>query len=936
MDSIKAWCEQVRVGKLGFALPTVMIVSIVMLSLLATAMHFVSASQASLDKQYHLQLSREAAESGLKYASKCLDSSDNVVGWSDAKPLRPNTDCSGNVISGADNFVFEKDLLRTSFTIKAPVESDDKKTISSEGTVQLLRRSDNQVRGEYTQVQRAYVGTNSVSEMTTSADFACSLVDGSRVYCWGKNTFEVLGPNASAIPNLPSRIDNAPSLAGKVVKKLARGAYGSTHMCLIADGDTEGEVYCWGNNSFGQLGNGTGDGSLKSSAQPVKVIGALAGKKVLDVSIGSNGSCAITSDGVYCWGRNNAGQLGNNSTQPFSNVSVKVAGISTAQKISYGDNHVCAVSSGKAYCWGWGQFGQIGNGSTGSSADRRSATLVSGLIKDKVVTDVTANHANSCAIANGKAYCWGDGGAGSLGNGSNSSSSVPVKVSNGSGTALYGKTVSQISGGFKNVCVLTTDGKAYCWGANLGVGSLGNNSPNINYYEAVKVQLPSGLGPATSISSSGRKSCVVMSGKSYCWGEAYDGQLREGIQEPQLVNNGDIKDKNIKYVAAGDGTTCVVITSGSTASCWGSNLYGQLGNDTFDNSTVPTTVKGLTGDIKGISTSGQTVCTTLGSSFYCWGQNTAGKVGNNTLGSQNHYQAVFKESGILQGKTAQVVSAGDSMVTCGIASDRTYCWGGYAGATDVSALGNNKTLQSGTDTYYTKKPVEVYRESGVLSGKSVTDISDGGTCVIASSRAYCWGENRRGQLGIGSFSAGSSKPVAVMTEAGVLQNKDISSIASGSTGHVCVSTTEPNIYCWGYNFDGEYGDGTRTTTNKPRLVTKEGNPLKGKTIDKLVAGSSHTCAMTNGEVYCWGYNSLGQLGNGTNASQLLPVKVGGALAGKTVTDLSAGGQSTCAIAEQRTYCWGSNDYGQMGDGTVQAFASPIPAKALSLPPFLYY
>ena len=128
----------------GFALPTVVIVSLVMITVLAAAMQFIAASQAALERQYHLQLAREAGESGLEYASQCMDQNDGAISWSDAKPLRPNTDCNGSVISGADSNVFKSGLVQTTFSIKLPAASADGKThtLSSTGTIQILRKSD--------------------------------------------------------------------------------------------------------------------------------------------------------------------------------------------------------------------------------------------------------------------------------------------------------------------------------------------------------------------------------------------------------------------------------------------------------------------------------------------------------------------------------------------------------------------------------------------------------------------------------------------------------------------------------------------------------------------------------------------------------------------------------------------------------------------------
>ena len=926
-------------NRFGFALPTVMMVSLIMITLLAAALQFVSSSQSALSRQYYLQLAREAGESGLVYASKCISQNNGAISWTDAKPLKPDTDCSGNTVSGADGYVFKSGLIQTIFTIGFPKTSSDGKahTINSVGVAQLLRKSDNQVSREYSQTVQAYAGSSAVSTVMSSSDFACSLVEPSQVYCWGKNVFDVLGENVSPTATNPSRIDISSAFEGKTITKLARGSYGATHMCVIANGSTDGEVYCWGNNTYGQLGDGTGNGSLKTSPIPVKVGGLLAGKKVTDVAIGGGGSCAIASDGVYCWGSNSDGQLGNNSSSTaYSNVPVKVSGISTATKISYGDRHVCAISSGKVYCWGWGNWGQLGQGATGTSANKYVATVVNGLLSGKTATDVSANHATTCAVAKGEAYCWGDSGSGVLGVGSGvASTNYPMKVLNTTGKPLYGKTVTQVSGGYKHNCALTSDGKVYCWGGNVGVGVVGNNSLNTNEYEPVEAQMPSGSGKVTSISASAYRTCAIMSGDTYCWGRVYDGQSRLGVQTPQLINSGFIEDKDISKVATGGGSVCVIV--GTRVSCWGQNNYGQLGNDTTDNSSIPVGVNGFTGTLSNISSSGGTTCTTLGSNFYCWGQNIAGKVGNNSIGSTSHYQKVYKDSGgALYGTTAQMVNI-SGYVSCGIASGQAYCWGGYASAVDVSSLGNNKTLQSGSVTYYAKTPVEVYRETNVLSGKTVTAMSDGGTCVVASSKIYCWGENDIGQLGLGTYTAGSSKPVAVLAQSGVLLNKTPTVMATGSTGYTCAATTEPNIYCWGYNFDGQYGNDTRTTSNKPLLITVTGHPLKGKTITKLTAGSSHTCALTSdGEMYCWGYNSLGQIGDGTNITRTLPVKVQGVLSGKVITDISARESSTCAVADARVYCWGSNDYGQMGNGTSQTEGVPVPTKALSIPPFVLY
>ena len=157
-------------NRFGFALPTVMMVSLIMITLLAAALQFVSSSQSALSRQYYLQLAREAGESGLVYASKCISQNNGAISWTDAKPLKPDTDCSGNTVSGADGYVFKSGLIQTIFTIGFPKTSSDGKahTINSVGVAQLLRKSDNQVSREYSQTVQAYAGSSAVSTVMSS------------------------------------------------------------------------------------------------------------------------------------------------------------------------------------------------------------------------------------------------------------------------------------------------------------------------------------------------------------------------------------------------------------------------------------------------------------------------------------------------------------------------------------------------------------------------------------------------------------------------------------------------------------------------------------------------------------------------------------------------------------------------------------------------
>ena len=273
---------------------------------------------------------------------------------------------------------------------------------------------------------------------------------------------------------------------------------------------------------------------------------------------------------------------------------------------------------------------------------------------------------------------------------------------------------------------------------------------------------------------------------------------------------------------------------------------------------------------------------------YCWGYNSEGNLGNNSTANSRVPVAV-NTSGVLAGKTIKQISS-----SCAIASDdKAYCWGlGSAGR-----LGNNSTADSSI-------PVAV-DTSGVLAGKTIKQISTGGThnCAIASDdKAYCWGYNSEGNLGNNS-TANSRVPVAVNTS-GVLAGKTIKQISAGSS-YTCAIASDDKAYCWGSG--GVLGNNSSVSSKVPVAVNTSG-VLAGKTIKQISAGSSHTCAIASDDkAYCWGSNDFGRLGNNSTANSRVPVAVNtsGVLAGKTIKQISAGGTHTCAIAsDDKAYCWG--------------------------------
>ena len=218
--------------------------------------------------------------------------------------------------------------------------------------------------------------------------------------------------------------------------------------------------------------------------------------------------------------------------------------------------------------------------------------------------------------------------------------------------------------------------------------------------------------------------------------------------------------------------------------------------------------------------------------------------------------------------------------------------------------------------------------SGVLAGKTLTQITAGELhmCALDSlGAAYCWGYNEEGQLGDGSSGTGpitaySSVPVAVDTS-GVLAGKTLTQIAAGGGVSTCAEDSTGAVYCWGYNEDGALGNGSTVNSSVPVAVDTSG-ALAGKALTQITA---HCALDSTGKAYCWGDNEDGALGNGStvNSSVPVPVDASGALAGKTLTQITA----DCALDSSGAfYCWGSNQFGQLGDNSTAPW-SDVPVLA---------
>jgi hypothetical protein len=304
---------------------------------------------------------------------------------------------------------------------------------------------------------------NAVVTLVPTKFGACVLRADGTVWCWGYNYHGELGlpPNpANPFVNTPVQVTGISN-----AKLIAAGEY---HVCV---GDSNGQVRCWGQNTSGQLG----DGTLNDSSSPV-LVPSLYGASFL--AAGSFSTYMLDGDGtLYSWGENQFGQLGDGTgTDRPSPVSVDLP--APPLSISAGQDHACILSAGGAvFCWGYNGWGQLGDGTT---TNRLSPTPVVGLSAKQVVSGV----AHSCALTVGnQTVCWGQNSYGySLGNRTSTDSSIPTPV------ALDGVTLTSLSSfNAYNTCGLSTSLELYCWGANLQ-GQLGNGTKTSSSFP-VRAQL---------------------------------------------------------------------------------------------------------------------------------------------------------------------------------------------------------------------------------------------------------------------------------------------------------------------------------------------------------------------------------------------------------------------------------------------------------------
>lgn len=399
-----------------------------------------------------------------------------------------------------------------------------------------------------------------------------------------------------------------------------------THEDYSAALAANGNLYCWGGNTLGQVGNGT----KSSVAKPVKVLSNVASFKGIETNV-----AAITQSGdLYIWGTNSSGLLGNGQVgykleqlTPLKILS-NVASVYLVEVRGYYHNSIAVITkSGDLYSWGYTGEGQVGNGQSGVDVYQTSPV--------KILSNVASVKSYDGGVAavtkSGDLYMWGKNNFGQVGNGQsgvNVYQTTPVKVLS---------NVASISLNSDSVAALATNGDLYCWGNNWQ-GRVGNGSSETQT-TPVKV-----LSDVVYANADRVTTAITENGDLYCWGYAEMGQVGNGMSGIEDRQTTPVKImKNVTMVRTQHSNTAAVTTDGDLY-CWGGNEWGQIGNGTLVRQVTPVKVLSNVAlvNLEGVRAS----AITKNGDLYCWGENGTGKVGNGKSGFNQYGESIVQTTPI--------------------------------------------------------------------------------------------------------------------------------------------------------------------------------------------------------------------------------------------------------------------------------------------------
>ncbi|MCX7569463.1 hypothetical protein OS242_05775 [Tumebacillus sp. DT12] len=661
-------------------------------------------------------------------------------------------------------------------------------------------------------------------------------------------------------------------------------AAGDQHALAL---DANGDVWAWGSNTRGQLG----DGTVTSASTPKKVAGL---GRIIFIAAGVKTSFAIDeNNNLYGWGSNDGYQLGvagTVNTKIPSVIMTNIKGVSTH------NGHTLAVTK-EGDVWGFGSNseGQLGPVNKGGTYSKPTSLNISGAEAVEVGNAFSLILKSDHTVLSMGSNGYGQLGSGTLVNQDPIPTQIPDLVN-----------VEQIQAGARHAVARLSDGTVWAWGYNdtfqagveksyklsvktpqkahfLKASAISNSQTTINInYEPSD---PSVVGSYLVVDGA-REVCTGL--MTHCQDNGlypdtlYTHNVRMYDKGGIQIGKRTLMTRTLRYakLAAGEYHT-VNVTTNRKLSNFGFNQYGQVGDGTLNDRYSPFTMTAISDAVDVAAGYGFTVAKKGDGTLWAWGRNEWGQLGNGT--TANSLTPVQVN---LTGSVQKMASKYEHVLA--IMSDGTvYGWG----RNNFGELGLG---------HFTSQSVPVK----IPGLSSVSDVKMGfGHFLILKTDGTVWamGRNDQGQLGNGT-TKGSTTPIQVQG----LTN--VKAIAAGSLHNLALKT-DGTVWAWGYNQNGQLGNGAMKVNE---LTPKKVTTLTG--VKEIAAGYGHSLALkTDGTVWGFGYNHNGQLGDGTRNNTDIPVQTLGIATG---SKLVAGGINGYAELADGTYrVWGGNSYGAYGDGT---------------------
>src|SRR3989339_631844 len=804
-----------------------------------------------------------------------------------------------------------------------------------------------------------YINGTLFKEGSISAGYqhSCGIrANDSRVLCWGEGAFGRQGDGSTAdnlVPTLTSDISNYSSVSA-----------GYLHTCGIRANDSR--VLCWGNSANGKLGDEQ-NGVYVLNPNLTTDISAY-----LMITVGYDHTCGIRANDlrVLCWGDSANGKLGDGQTTTDRTSPYLTTDSSAYSSVSAGIYHTCGirVNDLRVLCWGESLYGRLGDGQNGVDVLNPNLTT-----DTSAYSSISAGYEHTCGIraSDGRVLCWGESASYQLGDGQNTldrnvstltTDISPYKkgftqgnetlVSILSSSNLHAGEIWKLScraydftsySSWMNSSIITILGGpptmatvkinstvntkndsiyGYCNGTDKESDDL---AYQYQWYNGSTVYFNGTLFKEGSISAGNYHTCGIRANDSrvLCWGGRNYGALGDGNDSNTDNLNPNVTTDTSSYisVSAGYFYTCGIRANDSRVLCWGSGLWGKLGDGSTTNHSEPN----LTTDNSSYTKIYVGYYHTCGirandSRVLCWGQGDNGQLGDGGIGD-NLIPTLINDS-----SPYSSIGAGFDH-TCGIRANdsRVLCWGDS----------ENGKLGDGQVTIDRFEPYPTTDTSAYAQVETTYDH----TCGIRAndSRALCWGDNSNGNLGTGNYNPHTSPYLTTDTSPYGRGFSSSEEILVSILGNAYINAGQNwSLGCRSYDFT-DYSSWmnssiltinfppviqtvkTNSTTNKSNENIKgycnatdtDGNDLiynytwyNGSTAyingtlfkeGTISAGYVHSCGIraNDSRVLCWGESSNGRLGNGqTTPDQSNPNVTTDTSA---YSSISAGEQYTCGI-----------------------------------------